>query len=141
MYVRQIAMLALIAAACADAKATLERASQIKPDQAQDPAGQDDANGEAAAIRTAAETRVRGILDDIKAHANEALTVSWQDDPIGTNTPPPPPAEPVPGAPVPGAIDTAPVVADPPPPVVDPPPVVETPAPPSDTVPPSDPVA
>ncbi len=129
MYARQIAMLALITAACADAKATLERASEIKPDQAQDPAGQDDANGEAAAVRTAAETRVRGILGDIQVHANEALTAPWQDEPVVVPPVVPPvvlPPEPIPPVePVPGAIDTAPVVAEPP----------------SDTAPPSDPVA
>lgn len=129
MYKRPLALIALIAAACKDLETVLTEAEKIEPQTAQDPAGQDDANGQAADVRAAAEKRARGILDDIEAHVREARTVSWSVDvdppappapplPPATELPPVPPApvEPVPGVPAP-----------------------EAPAAPSDTAPPSDP--
>lgn len=128
MYKRPLALIALIAAACKDFEAVLVEAEKIEPQIAADPAGQDDANGQAADVRAAAEKRARGILDDIEAHVREARTVSWSVD-VDPPAPPPappielPPAPPAPVEPIPGI------------------PAPETPAAPSDTAPPSDPVS
>jgi len=99
MYEKPIAEVQSIAAACADLLGVFERAKQVKPASASDPAGQDDADLQAKEEIAAAEKRARGIFGDIVAHAQSALGAEWGDVAPAQPTPPEVVAAPMPAEP------------------------------------------
>lgn len=118
-YVKPLALLANIRAACDDIERNLQQAAAIQPAQAKDPDGQDDEDIAAVKQRAAAEEAASGHFKDIADHVHAALGVPWVEEPPAAPIPPsaePQPLATPPAAEAPAAPETPPVVPSEPPP-------------------------
>ena len=112
-YLKPLALVANIRAACDDIERNLQQAAAIQPAAAKDPSGQDDEDIAAVKQRSAAEEAASGHFKDIADHVQAALGVPWVEEPPAAPIPPSAEAQP-PAAPP--AAETPPVVPSEPPP-------------------------